>query len=217
MKTMIPKLATISVILFIPLLINSCDSDDGGASDGSSAGGGLVDAPNDQDPVVTLPITAADVPNLKLLYLGKTREQAFAISAAQKHDLRIVSIDGEGLPVTEDFVIGRINVSLENNIITSIDVEIPYQEPIYPSLPPYEGPLTAEEVAQLKLQFAGLTLEEAKKQAYEKGHHFRITSLDGEEQIVTLDFVHGRINATVVAGRIVSIEIEVAIFLHDGS
>ena len=79
---------------------DSCDSDGGGGPDGPGAGGGLTDEPKNQDPVVTLPITATDVPNLNLLYLGKTREQAFAISTAQKHILRVVSVDGKSLAVT---------------------------------------------------------------------------------------------------------------------
>ena len=111
-----------NIKLYIPFLIASvflvsCDGNDSGEDI-------FIGTPIAQRPVVTNPITSADISDLNTLYIGLTTEQAISVAAKQEHIFRIVSIDGTGLPVTADFRNGRINASIENNRVVSIGVEI---------------------------------------------------------------------------------------------
>lgn len=56
--------------------------------------------------------------------------------------------------------------------------------------------------------YIGLTVEEAEKVAKENGASFRIIRKDGEDYIVTADYVPGRVNATVESGKVVEYEVE---------
>lgn len=56
--------------------------------------------------------------------------------------------------------------------------------------------------------YTGLTVEEAQKVAAENGVPFRIIREDGEDFIVTADYVPGRVNAMVESGKVVDYEVE---------
>jgi len=101
----------------VSILLVSCDGND-------SSENVFIDTPVDQRPVVTNPITSADITDLKAIYTGLTTEQAVSVASEQEHIFRIVSINGTGLIVTADFINGRINASIENNEVASISVEI---------------------------------------------------------------------------------------------
>lgn len=105
------------LVLTMSVFQLSCDSD-------SSSDVIITDPPIGERPVVLKPITADDVPDLKLLYVGLTTEQAEAVAEDQEHLFRVVSIDGKGLAVTADFANGRINARVERGRVVSIDVEL---------------------------------------------------------------------------------------------
>lgn len=56
--------------------------------------------------------------------------------------------------------------------------------------------------------YVGLSVEEATDLAAENGVMFRVVEEDGEFLPATMDFRPGRINATVVDGKVVSFEVE---------
>ena len=56
-------------------------------------------------------------------YMGLTVEAATKLASENNTPFRIVEIDGEGQPVTMDYVIGRINVKTNSGVVTDIDVE----------------------------------------------------------------------------------------------
>ncbi len=53
-----------------------------------------------------------------------------------------------------------------------------------------------------------LTLEQAAQLAEQKGDMFRVVNIDGEAQIVTMDYRIGRINASTVDGIVTEFSIE---------
>lgn len=55
--------------------------------------------------------------------LGLTTAEAEAYAEVDGIDLRVVSIDGEELPVTLDLRPGRVNVGIENDVVTGYSVE----------------------------------------------------------------------------------------------
>lgn len=57
-------------------------------------------------------------------------------------------------------------------------------------------------------EFDGLSLQEAKKVAEEKNVPFRVIQEDGEEYMVTKDYIPGRINAIIEDGKVKSVEVE---------
>ncbi len=99
------------------ILLSSCDSSDSNQAI-------ITNPPIEQRPVVLLPITSADIPNLNLLYVGLSADEAVSVASQQKHIYRVVSIDGKGLAVTEDYVNGRVNATIVKNRVVSISVEI---------------------------------------------------------------------------------------------
>lgn len=56
-------------------------------------------------------------------YVGLTVTQAETQAAGEGIPFRVVMRDGESLPVTMDYRLGRINATVENDIVTSYIVE----------------------------------------------------------------------------------------------
>ncbi len=56
--------------------------------------------------------------------------------------------------------------------------------------------------------YTGLSIKDARMNALEQDTMFRVVMEDGEPQMVTMDFLPGRINATVQDGIVVSYEVE---------
>ena len=56
-------------------------------------------------------------------YIGLSVEEAEAFALEHNMSFRVVEEDGEGLAVTMDYRPGRINATVEDNIVVSVDVE----------------------------------------------------------------------------------------------
>ncbi len=125
-------------------------------------------------------------------YIGLTTEAAETQAIANGVLFRVVSRDGEPLPATMDYRPGRINASVENDIVVSYEVE---GEEVESSSSP-------------AADYTGLTVEESETQAANSGDTFRVVFEDGEALPMTLDYRPGRINATVEDGVVISYEIE---------
>lgn len=131
--------------------------------------------------------------NLQVDYINLTVVDAQKLAQSNGDAFRIVVEDGETQPTTRDFRLGRINATVEKGIVVSYIIE---------------GEELDEELEETKVDYTGLTVEEAVAQAEENDIPFRIVMEDGEALPATLDYRIGRINATVEDGIVVSYDVE---------
>ena len=135
-----------------------------------------------------------DIANLSGDYLGMTVEQAEAKAQSQDVPFRVVERDGEIQPTTQDIRVGRINATVNNDVVTSYEVET--------------NPRAEETVPADNNEIIGMTIQDAEIYAQEKGVDFRIGSVDGQDRPVTLDYRVGRITASVEDGVVTSYTVE---------
>jgi|GEM_PF-967157 len=55
-------------------------------------------------------------------YLGQSRSAAEAVAASNGFSSRVVRIDGESFPVTQDYRSGRLNFELDNGLVTVVTI-----------------------------------------------------------------------------------------------
>ena len=56
-------------------------------------------------------------------YVGLSVRQAKLLAAKTETPFRVVMEDGNFLPATKDFRVGRINATVKNGVIVSYDIE----------------------------------------------------------------------------------------------
>lgn len=127
-------------------------------------------------------------------YIGMTVAQAEAKANSENVPFRVVERDGEIQPTTRDIRIGRINATVNDNVVTSYEVE---------TNPRAEQPEQANHD-----EIIGMTVEQAETYAQEKGVDFRTGSVDGQDRPVTMDYRVGRITANVDEGVVTSYTVE---------
>lgn len=125
--------------------------------------------------------------------IGMTTSAATAYAKANDIIFRVVEIDGEPQSVTEDYRPGRINASVENDIVVSYTVE---------------GQEVVEEDAGPHDNIIGLTQAEAETYAAANEVAFRIGRIDDEFLPVTMDYRPGRITAEIENEVIVDYSVE---------
>ena len=120
---------------------------------------------------------------------------ANATTYAETNDLlfRVVEIDGVPQPTTKDYRPGRINATIENDVVVSYTVE---------------GEETTEEVAGAHDELIGMTQTEAESYATENDVAFRIGRIDDQYLPVTMDYRPGRITAEIEADVVVDYSVE---------
>lgn len=120
--------------------------------------------------------------------IGMTTSEAKVY--AEEHDIvfRIVEIDGESQATTKDFRPGRINASVEQDVVVSYTVE--------------------GEEAGLHDEILNMTQSEAEAYAEARNIAFRIGRIDDEYLAVTMDYRPGRITAEIEDGVIVDYSVE---------
>jgi hypothetical protein len=130
-------------------------------------------------------------------YVGMTVTEAESKAATEDVLFRVVMRDGVPLPATMDYRPGRINATVEGDIVTSYDVE-------------GEGSSDSSDtsVDTSGSTYVGLTVMQAEAQAVASGVPFRVVMRDGEQLPVTKDYRIGRINATVEGDIVTSYDIE---------
>jgi len=127
-------------------------------------------------------------------YVGLSIEGAMALAEINNVPFRVTMRDGQFLPATLDYRIGRINASVENDIV--VDYTVEGQEEIN------------NEEPEMIADYVGLTLEDAMTLAEANNVPFRVVKLDDRVQPTTRDFRIGRINASVKNGIVTSFEVE---------
>ncbi len=68
-------------------------------------------------------ITPEDIIATEAKYIWLSQDEAINLAKENGVDFRIVSIDGQSMPVTMDYRPGRINASVEDGIVVSYNVE----------------------------------------------------------------------------------------------
>ncbi|NCP67655.1 DUF4377 domain-containing protein [bacterium] len=160
---------------------------------------GRINASVEGDIVVDYEVEGGEEEVLEIMpvspdYIGLTVEQAMELADINEIPFRVVMIDGQMQPTTEDFRMGRINAIVENNFVVDYEVEGGGEEMM--------------EVVPMEPDFIGLTVEEAIELAEINNVPFRVIEKDGRTQPTTRDFIQGRINATTKNNVVVKYEVE---------
>jgi hypothetical protein len=89
------------------------------------AGGAILTTYPEQCSIggATFTNTAHQQPNDSQAYVGLVEEKALAKATEANTPARVVERDGEALPVTMDFVFGRLNFSVKNGVVYKVTVE----------------------------------------------------------------------------------------------
>lgn len=125
--------------------------------------------------------------------INMTTTEATAYAEANNILFRIVEIDGEPQPTTKDYRPGRINASVENDVVVSYTVE---------------GEEAAEEDAGPHDSIIGMTQAEAETYAEANDVAFRIGRIDDEHLPMTMDYRVGRITAEIEDKVVVDYSVE---------
>ena len=125
--------------------------------------------------------------------IGMTTTEVEAHAETNEIMFRVVEIDGEPQPVTEDYRPGRINASVENDIVVSYTVE---------------GEEVTGEDTDVHDDIIGMTEIEAEAYAEANEVAFRIGRIDDEFLALTMDYRPGRITAEIENGVVVEYSVE---------
>ena len=90
------------------------DSADDPQTRASAAAGALPSLP----PPITSPADDPDQTAIDAALVGLTAEDAAAAAAKAGYEVRVVSVDGEPRAMTMDFRTNRINLEIENDVVT---------------------------------------------------------------------------------------------------
>lgn len=120
-------------------------------------------------------------------WYGLTEASALAQARAGDIPLRIATRDGVGLPLTEDYVPGRVTIDLGARRVVFARVE---------------GKSAATEgTLQADLEpYIGITEDAARQLAASSKRPLRVIARDGEEFLRTMDFNPRRINVRIHQG-----------------
>lgn len=147
-------------------------------------------------------------------YIGQTEDEAEELAASKGVPFRVVERDGEMLPTTRDFLVGRINAVVEAGIVTSYTVEGNAEVEAPPATSPEEESDTAADGDSMPDgtgmhdAIIGMTVAAAEAYAEESAVSFRIGFLDGQALPVTMDYRPGRITANIDKGIVTSYSVE---------
>jgi hypothetical protein len=131
-------------------------------------------------------------------YVGITTAEAEAKAQADGTLFRVVEIDGAPQLTTKDFQEGRINATVEAEVVTSYSIES--MSSVIKS-----GPETKTGTHDALI---GMTTAEAEVYAAENTVDLRTGIIDGEVLFVTMDFLPGRITTEVENNAIVGYTVE---------
>lgn len=148
---------------------------------------GLLQGDSHSPVIEPAPVASAEA------LIGMTATAAEAYAKANDILFRVVEIDGEPQPVTKDYRPGRINASVENDVVVSYTVE---------------GAEVVEEEAGLHDDIIGMTQIEAEAYAAANDIPFRIGRIDDEFLPVTMDYRPGRITAEIENAVVVDYSVE---------
>lgn len=143
-------------------------------------------------------------------YVGLDEAEAEELASQNEVPFRVVERDGAMLPTTRDYREGRINAVVEDELVVSYTVEGEGMESgAGDDATTEETPATTDSnVTGEHEAIIGLTEAEAEAYAEANDVPFRIGSIDGEGQPVTMDYRPGRITASLEGGVVTSYTVE---------
>ena len=157
------------------------------------------------------------IENTESDYVGLTSVQAVALAQANGVMFRVAEIDGQAMPVTEDYRPGRISAVIENNIVVNYTVEgsesatmdNPYfqENQLDGDMIDTQPPVSETEPTSNDV-IIGMTTAEAEAYAKANGVMFRVGAIDGEFLPVTMDYRVGRITASITDGIVTDYSVE---------
>lgn len=157
------------------------------------------------DDEATAPATAVDTTVVESTdYVEMTIAEAQAKAQAEGVLFRVVEEDGNPLPTTKDFQVGRISAKVEDGLVTSYTVET--NNPVLN----VGGESDQDETVATANNDAiiGMSVAEAEAYADSQEIPFRVTMLDGEGLPATMDYLPGRISAEVENDVVVGYTVE---------
>ncbi|TVR46347.1 MAG: hypothetical protein EA402_02770 [Planctomycetota bacterium] len=200
------RLTFLPVLLVLPLIACGKPSAEPQRSEASPAGPPLAHALPDmgsaeisgdtaveaENPIVTALAAARE--RHDFVWLGLSEAEAQAQAEAKAVPWRVVRRDGADLPATRDHRPGRVSAHIVEGLVLAVLIE---GEGGGPS--PYEGVILPE-----LLPFIGLSEAESEAAARESHRPWRLVSRDGEQFMVTMDYIEERVNAIVRDGVVVA-------------
>ena len=157
------------------------------------------------------------IENTESDYVGLTSVQAVALAQANGVMFRVAEIDGQTMPVTEDYRPGRISAVIENDIVVNYTVEgsesatmdNPYfqENQLDGDMIDTQPPVSETEPTSNDV-IIGMTTAEAEAYAKANGVMFRVGAIDGEFLPVTMDYLVGRITASITDGIVTDYSVE---------
>jgi len=107
--------ATTLLLLLLALVAAGCGSDEG---EPAASPDQPVSAPAQHD--TEEPVDPAVCERLSRRLVGRSLDKAMSMARTARCVLRVVSQDGRGLPVTEDYSTSRINVRVEAGKVAEV-------------------------------------------------------------------------------------------------
>lgn len=175
----------------LPLTLVACGDDD---EDVSSGGSTTVTQPGPSDPGSSDPGSGTPADGVDWIWYGLTKDAAQAKADADEVTLRILREDDESFDQTDDLVDGRVNVHIDDGIVTWAEVED------LDGMPTREGAFEPEDQ-----EYLGLSEAEAGAQADAADRAWRVTVRDGDGLAVRLDFSPDRLNFEVADDAVVAV------------
>lgn len=167
-----------------------------------------VEAPANTEPV------ADEQSDGEETYVGLSVTEAQALAAENNVPFRVVERDGELLPTTKDFRLGRVNAIVESNLVVDYSVE---GDETMPGAAGASSKPTAESEASegdkggpAKEHDAIIGMTEAEAMTYAETNEvsFRVGFRDGEALSVMMDYQPGRITAAIEDGVVTEYTVE---------
>lgn len=122
-------------------------------------------------------------------YVGLGLQDAEARAADQDRPARVIKLDGEPQDMEDDLQMSRLNFTVVDGVVTDAQTDLQLVEEA-----------TGRSVSEF---FVGMDAEAALAAIEDQGRAGRIVKEDGEDLMVTQDFIADRLNLTVEGGTVV--------------
>lgn len=173
------------------------------ASDGDNTVAGDDDTVSIQNnggedsPSLGVPVNISD-------FDGLAKDEAITKAESENREWRIGSEDGEDFELTEDFHVGRVTFDILEGVVVFSFIEMEPND--FEMVVEPEGP-SGEDIPDFALALIDLPKDEAIAAIDNAGFSWRISSEDGEDFALTMDYLEERVNLTILDGIVVEVAI----------
>ncbi len=139
---------------------------------------------------------AKELKTLTQSLIGLPQEEARQKVQAAGLDFRLDRYNDIELAHEPGYKFGRVSVSVVNNVVTSVDVDL------------HPTSLTNKALEALAASLVGMSLDAAQEKVDVTGHTLRFGSVNGDPQFLIDNHKVGRITADLVLGKIAAATVE---------